>query len=212
MTSPWLRIPIDAYEGHMALPAIAQSTAIASQFARLLQHYRPESVALLGCAGGNGLNCIDSSATKRVVAVDINPEYIATTRQRYAHQLPGLEVVLCDIEHDRVSFEPVDLVFAALLLEYVNLEQGLRFIRKALRPGGTVEIIIQLPSQTVPAVTPSPYSGAFVELGAHMMLVDPEALSRCATSLGFLRDGAETMTMPNGKMLQAWRFKLRAQR
>jgi hypothetical protein len=62
MSNPWLNIPLDDCEGHMSLPAI-------------------------GCAGGNGLDRIVGRTVERVVAVDVNPDYIERTHDRYAEVL-----------------------------------------------------------------------------------------------------------------------------
>jgi hypothetical protein len=76
-TSPWLSIPLADYERHMALPQVGQAAALASEFERLLREHRPAAVALLGCAGGNGLERVDPATTQRVVAPDLNPGYVA---------------------------------------------------------------------------------------------------------------------------------------
>jgi pimeloyl-ACP methyl ester carboxylesterase len=57
----------------MALPSIGQAEMLAAQFALLIKRLRPASVAIVGCAGGNGLNRIDPGQLERVVAIDINP-------------------------------------------------------------------------------------------------------------------------------------------
>jgi hypothetical protein len=63
MSNPWLNIPLDDYEGHMSLPAVGQAQMIAEQ----LDH------ALIGCAGGNGLERIAGRPIERVVARDAVP-------------------------------------------------------------------------------------------------------------------------------------------
>ncbi|RPI77037.1 MAG: hypothetical protein EHM45_10650 [Desulfobacteraceae bacterium] len=59
MKNPWLEIPLCDYEGHRALPQVAQARLLADVFARALGRYSPESVAVLGCAGGSGFERID---------------------------------------------------------------------------------------------------------------------------------------------------------
>ncbi len=58
MRDPWLDIPLADYEGHMALPYVAQAQLFSGLFAEALQEFSPESVALLGCAGGNGFEAL----------------------------------------------------------------------------------------------------------------------------------------------------------
>ena len=76
MSNPWLSVPLEDYEGHMRSPGVEQLTILADLFKRVLDRYRPESVAVLGVAGGNGLEQIDCTVTKRIVGVDINQRYL----------------------------------------------------------------------------------------------------------------------------------------
>jgi len=68
MTNPWLGIPAADYEAHMALPEVGQARALAALFASALEEYAPESLAVPGCATGNGFEHIDASKTRRVAA------------------------------------------------------------------------------------------------------------------------------------------------
>jgi hypothetical protein len=54
MNNPWLSIPLEEYEGHMALPDLGQAKMLSNEFEELLRTYSPVSAALIGCAGGNG--------------------------------------------------------------------------------------------------------------------------------------------------------------
>jgi len=53
--NPWLDIPLQDYERYMSLPEIGQAQMLADQFELLIKRHSPASVALIGCAGGNGL-------------------------------------------------------------------------------------------------------------------------------------------------------------
>jgi hypothetical protein len=77
MPNPWTSIPF----GRMNAPGVLQLAALAELFTRTLDYCRPESVAVLGVAGGNGLEQIDCTTTKKVVGVDINQEYIDEVQQ-----------------------------------------------------------------------------------------------------------------------------------
>ena len=79
MSNPWLSIPLEDYEGHMGSAGVRQLTVLAELFKSALDRCRPESVALLGVAGGNGLEQIDCAATKSIVGVDINSSDTATS-------------------------------------------------------------------------------------------------------------------------------------
>ena len=72
MKNPWLDIPLADYEAHMALPHVDQASLLSDVFADALSKYSPRAAAILGCAGGNGLDRVDVKQTERVVCVDIN--------------------------------------------------------------------------------------------------------------------------------------------
>src|SRR5438552_2981180 len=115
MRNPWLDIPLAEYEGHMASPQVAQAQLLADVFESMLEEHHPRSVAVLGCAGGNGFERIRSDITGRVVGVDLNPNYIEQLHARFKHQLPALELHVGDIQSADIAFPPVDLMFAGLV-------------------------------------------------------------------------------------------------
>jgi hypothetical protein len=84
MTSPWLSIPLEDYEAHMSSAGVQQLPALAELFKYALERCVPESLAVLGVAGGNGLEHVDSAVTRRLVAVDINPIYLDTVQSDLA--------------------------------------------------------------------------------------------------------------------------------
>jgi SAM-dependent methyltransferase len=144
MNNPWLDVPLSDYEAHMSLPTVAQAEMLAAQFSDALRMFLPESVAVIGCAGGNGFDRIPS-ATKRVVGVDINPSYIASASFRYQGSIPGLEFHVADIQSAPLAFDPVDLIFAALVFEYVSLPAALSNLSRVCRPGGRLVSVLQQP-------------------------------------------------------------------
>ncbi len=147
MKNPWLDVPLADYEGHMALPGIEQAQLLADILAGTLEQFLPQSVAVLGCAGGNGFERIASGVT-RVVGVDINPRFVAEAGARFGGRLKNLELIVGDIQDDEVSFEPVDLIFAGLVLEYVNVEVVVARTASMLTAAGRLVTVLQLPSES----------------------------------------------------------------
>lgn len=92
----WLDVPLDDYEGHMRAAGVGQLDVLRDLFAEALTVCRPASVAILGVAGGNGLDAIDPLSTTRVVGVDINPEYLAATGRRFSF-ISGLDLRCLDL-------------------------------------------------------------------------------------------------------------------
>ena len=168
----WLDIPLADYEGHMALPQIAQAQLLSDVFSGALNKFSPQSVAVLGCAGGNGFDRISAQITRRVVGIDLNPEYVHETRRRFNDRISALELFVGDIQTDMFDFSPVDLVFAGLIFEYVDVGVVLVNIRSMLTASGKMVTIVQLPNTGIPEVTPSPFSSIRI-LSSLMRLVPP---------------------------------------
>ena len=93
--NPWLEVPLADYENHMNSAGVEQLAALSELFAEALAYCQPESVAVIGIAGGNGLDRVDNTVTRRVVGIDINPAYLDAVRQRF-EQMPGLELICAD--------------------------------------------------------------------------------------------------------------------
>lgn len=206
MQSPWLDIPLADYEGHMALPGIGQADMLARQFATLLTEWTPASAAVIGCAGGNGFDRINVGVTKRVVGIDINPQYVQELAYRYAATIPGLELYVRDIQEPVDRIAPVDLIYAALVLEYVEPMAVLRNLRDLCRPQGILATVLQLPSERTAALADSPYA-SLEGLAPAMHLVSPEVLTATAAQVGFAPVASGRITLASGKEFVAQVFQ-----
>ena len=205
MRNPWLDIPLDDYERHMALPQVAQAQLLSELLVEAVSGYAPRSVALLGCAGGNGFERLETAGLERVVGVDINPKYLATARARFGASFPSLELIAGDLQDASVTFASVDLVFAGLLFEYVDVDLVLGRIRSMLEPGGVLRTVVQLPAATLPKISPSPY-GSLAALASLMHLVPPELLTRHAAAHRYLETDARTVDVA-GKSFRVQDFR-----
>jgi SAM-dependent methyltransferase len=206
--NPWLDIPLGDYEAHMALPAIGQSQLIADQLDILVRTFAPSSVAILGCAGGNGFERLIGTSVSRVVGVDINPQYIEEARRRYAGRVPGLELIAGDIQTASGLFEPVDFIFAALVFEYIDIARSMSVLRRHCKPNGVLAVLSQMPHETLPEVTLSPYTSLrLLEPGMH--LLSHEELQRHATQTGFRPEDSRHVLSPGGKQFTVETFRLR---
>jgi hypothetical protein len=174
----------------------------------MLEQHRPRSVAVFGCAGGNGFQWISPDVTERVVEVDINPTYVERLRIRFNGRFPGLELFVGDIQTDEVPFRPVELVFAGLVLEYVNVEVVLRRVHSLLVAGGVLGTVVQLPHPASAAVTPSPFR-SLQALAAVMHLVPPSRLTDLARRHGYSEIESRVVESLGGKRFQVQAFRLR---
>ena len=163
---------------------------------------------MLGCAGGNGLERIAPDMTRRVVGVDLNGRYLDQVRARFGTRFEQLELVEGDLQTSAVAFTPVDLVYAALILEYVDVEATLGRMRDFLNPVGVLVTVVQLPSADLPAVTPSPYRSLEV-FESVMQFVAPKALRATAERNGLRQLSSATRQTPAGKQFQMQVFQAR---
>jgi hypothetical protein len=193
MPNPWLTVPLSDYEGHMSSPEVAQLAALSDLFAEALAFIRPKSVAVLGVAGGNGLDRVDSNITTRVVGVDIHSDYLETTRQRY----PLLELHRCDLTQETLAIEPVELVHAALVFEHAGTKKCLD--NALALTGHALSVVLKLPSATTPGVSATRFP-SIQNLAADFALIDPVTLSSAIEARGALRKTREThRDLPSGK-------------
>jgi len=128
MRNPWLDIPLQDYEGHMSLPSVGQAQMLANQLGLLIERHAPRSAAIIGCAGGNGIDRIGPGQLERLVALDINPAYVEAVGTRYANRVPGLELCRADVGQDAISPSPYERLQSPRL--------ALRRIAARVRQGG----------------------------------------------------------------------------
>jgi SAM-dependent methyltransferase len=201
MRTPWQEIPLEDYEAHMSLPSVAQAGMLADQLAHLIERHAPASVAIIGCAGGNGLERLDATCVKRVVAIDINPEYVAAAELRHAGRLGRLDCRCADVQSETLTFDPVELIYAALVFEYVDVAATFATLKRNLRPGGALAVILQLRHSGQHVVSASPYR-SLEKLTPVLKLVEPDELCSYARAAGFGVESSNRIDLPSGK--QFW--------
>ena len=95
---------------------------------------------------------------------------------------------------------PVELAFAALVFEYVPLEEAIRNVRESLAPGGVLVAALQRPSASSSAVSKTPFR-SLEALAPLMSLVDPTDFDRTCSALGLRLAKQETVALKQGKSL-----------
>ena len=102
---------------------------------------------------------------------------------------------------------PVDLIYAALVFEYVDVKLTLQSLRSVCRPNGILAVVLQQPSHSVTAVSPSPFV-SLQSLAPVMRLVSPDALCTEAEHAGFILKASHPLSLPSGKEFAVLVFQL----
>ena len=197
ISRPWLSIPLEDYERHMSAVEVGQLPILAELFWSVLERWRPESVAIVGVAGGNGLEAIDPSITKRIVGVDINQQYLDKVEQRFG-RLAGLELHRCDVTIRAPKLPPTALVHAALLFEHTGLDLALDNVLSLVAPGGILSVVLQLPSAEAKDVATTKYT-SLQSVKQQFALIDIAGFRLEMTSRGFQMIDEDKRPLPAGK-------------
>jgi SAM-dependent methyltransferase len=205
MSNPWLDIPEADYVGHMGSPAVGQRPVLARLLGEALEAVRPDVVLVLGCSTGNGLEHVDPAVTSCVVAVDVNPDYLLRLRERFPSPPFRLDVRSADVIDMELEREAYDLVHAGLIFEYIAWRTLLPRVAMSLRPGGVLSVVLQAPSASSPAVTPTPFT-SLRKLETLFRFVDPADLVDAARDQGLHLSARQTEALPAGKSFEALRF------
>ena len=155
MTNPWLSIPLSDYEQHMNAPSVQQAQLLALTLQELVRSYSPASLAILGAAGGNGLEGLPEMGVRRAVAVDINASYLEAARSRYDSRFEVFETIQHDLSTGRPPFESVDLVVGSLVLEYIDVERFLEYAHTLTTAKGVLALAFQNREDGQATVTPT---------------------------------------------------------
>ncbi len=201
----WLSVSLYDYESHMASPAVGQLPLLSALFAEALAWCSPQSVAILGVAGGNGLERIDSFRTKRICGIDINQSYLDATARRFA-ALPGLELYQADLGSPCKVPGRFDLVHAALIFEHAGTGCCLDNAVELTRPGGVLSVVLQLPS-TVPGPAIAPQCASIERLKPGFRLIEAHELRGQLDRRRFHLERQLRRPVPAGKALWLGLFR-----
>lgn len=201
--NPWLTIPAADYEGHMSHESVRQLQELNAAFADALARHPPRSLAVLGCATGNGFEHIHPEITETVCAVDINRRYLDLLAQRHAGRLPGLRLLNEDVRTAVLPARAFDHIHAGLLFEYVDPPRVLRRIAGWLAPGGVLSVVLQLPSAHSGPVSETSFS-SLGSLASIMRLVEPDLLLAAASHVGLVTVETHYRELPQGKRFQSF--------
>ncbi|MBP3268060.1 MAG: methyltransferase type 11 [Ruminococcus sp.] len=199
MSNPWEEISLDDYEKHMSLDSVRQLQALDSIMKEQFSAYPVETAAVLGIAGGNGLEHLGTDKFRRVYGIDINVDYLRAVSQRYT-QLSGiLECLHIDLINEAEKLPQAQLLIANLLIEYIGYGAFQRAVWQTAPQ--FVSCVIQINTDEEQWVSESPYLRAFDRLDEVHHQMEEKALTAAMNEIGYSLILQESYPLPNGKAL-----------
>ena len=120
MKNPWEEIDLKIYEEHMSSTKVCQLQTLNKITKEQLQDNCHTYVGIVGVAGGNGLENIDISETKKVFAIDINKNYIISCKERYKNMGDTLDLICKDLTDKNFQLPYTNILICNLIIEYIG--------------------------------------------------------------------------------------------
>ena len=182
----------------MALDSVQQLQAMNQMMKRQLNQYDIQSAMILGIAGGNGLEHVDTEKLNKIYGVDINLEYLKTTEKRYESLSGVLECLCVDLLSEAEKLPQANMLIANLLIEYIGYECFQKVV-KVTNPQ-YVSCIIQI-NVDGSFVSDSPYLHVFDGLEHVHHQMDEVELQKCMNVIDYQLIQMLEYPLPNGKEL-----------
>jgi ubiquinone/menaquinone biosynthesis C-methylase UbiE len=183
--NPWLSIPASEYEAHMSSQNVLQTQVLNDVLKNVLSSHSPRQMAVIGCSVGNGFEHIDFDHTEKVVAIDINPEYLEILAERHKEHMSSIEILCKDVNTCRLTPASLDLIHCALLFEYVNPEITLKTITPWLSLDGILSVVLQLADEVVAKITQTQFK-TIKRIDSIMRLIEPASFNAMANERDLL--------------------------
>ena len=198
MKNPWEEINLSDYENHMKLDTVMQLQAMNKMMKRQFYQYPVKTIMVLGIAGGNGLEYIDSQIMEKTYGVDINKEYLQECAARYENLNEILECLCADLTNENTILPYADIVIANLLIEYIGYECFKKVITR-IKPK-YVSCIIQINIDDS-FVSDSPYRYVFDHLDSVHHQMEEDELVASMENISYNLLSKTEHPLPNGKKL-----------
>lgn len=196
--NPWLKIPSSDYEGHMSAPGVEQLQVLNNIFKNVIDEFSADSVCVLGCTNGNGFEHFIGHNYRMMLGIDINYSYLDECRAWFVEDLSDLNLICADLDNVELKKESFDLVHAALIFEYVNVDVVLSKISRWLKPNGVLSVVLQLPSDESSPVSETEYESLKL-LNPILKLVDIEYFVDTAIKNNLKLMRSYTVNLQKGK-------------
>lgn len=198
MNNPWEAVPLETYEMHMKSDGVGQLQALSEIMKRQFARHTPKTLCVLGVAGGNGLEHIDLTCTKRIYGIDVSEEYLDTCRQRFAGLGDNLTLIQMDLCDETSRLPQTDMVVADLLIEYIGVEAFARLIDSA-HPMAVCCAVQRNCGASF--VSESACAQALQSIGDIHKDIGVEELQAVMEGMGYRHVFQEDVSLPGGKQL-----------
>lgn len=196
--NPWLQIPSDEYEGHMSAPSVMQLQMLDEIFESVLNDFSPRSICVLGSTAGNGFQHMVNREFDRVVGIDINPGFVGECRNWFVEDVKNLQLICADLNELELINPEFDLIHAALIFEYIDVDALLIKISRWLKPNGILSVVLQMPCKDSALVSESPFQSVKILLPI-IKLIEPKIFIKKAKKNGLLLSKETEIKLSTGK-------------
>lgn len=196
MANPWEELPLSDYENHMKLDSVMQLQALNQMMRGQFHAYPARSAMILGVAGGNGLEHIDTGKFQKVYGVDINRTYLQTVQERYPNISHILECIPLNLMEESNQLPKAELLIANLLIEYIGYDCFQKAVEH-VQPQ-YVSCVIQINADDA-WVSDSPYIHAFDQLDSVHHQIEEASLVHVLKRIGYQLIKRLEHPLPNGK-------------
>ena len=187
----------------MAMDSVQQLQAMNQMMKGQLNQYEVQSAMILGIAGGNGLEHVDTEKLNKVYGVDINQEYLTITQKRYENLSDTLDCLCIDLASEAEKLPQADMLIANLLIEYIGYECFKKVV--TVTKPVYVSCIIQV-NVDDSFVSESPYLHAFDGLVTVHHQMAKQELQNSMNEIDYHLIQVLESRLPNGKKLVQFDF------
>lgn len=203
----WLDIDLADYETRLGHPNVAQLQTLnkiyREQYSLVPKNIRHRStVAVLGVAGGNGLEYAHSYG--HIIGIDINAGCLKTNKEHFPALLEKLELRCADLAAEpqiaAYLLDAADLILANLVIAHIHLE-CFAYVLELLSPHErTISCVIQQ-TPDGEAASRSGYEHTHAPRLSIPEEVSAQSLIQTMRTRGYLPVFEQTYPLPNGKKL-----------
>lgn len=204
MKNPWKKIKLSDYESHMKLASVMQLQSLNIMMKNQFNLYPIKTVMVLGVAGGNGLEHIDTKKVQKVYGIDINHKYLEECAERYKNLDGILECICADLADKNIILPHADMIIANLLIEYIGYEC---FQNAVIQINPLyVSCVIQINTDDS-FVSDSPYIHVFDSLNEVHHKMQEDELITVMKDINYYLIAKKEELLPNGKKLVQLDFR-----